>query len=79
MGFWLDYTVEQGLNRFRVTGDWDREVMGFDKDGNKTQTKGTLYNAGEVYMVHEDGWLYKIDDLSALILKHGAKKKATSK
>ena len=62
MAIWLDYTVEQGWNRFRVTGDWDREVMGYDRDGNKTATKGTLYQEGDVYIVGEDGWLRKVED-----------------
>lgn len=79
MAFWLDYTVEQGLNRFRVTGDWDREVMGYDRDGNKTTTKGTLYQEGDVYIVGEDGWLRKVDDVAALVYKYEAKKNSTSK
>lgn len=70
MAFWLDYGIEQGLNKFRVTGDWDREVMGYDRDGNKTTTKGTLYQEGEVYIVGADGWLRKVDDLTALLYKH---------
>lgn len=70
MAIWLDYTVEQGWNRFRVTGDWDREVMGYDRDGNKTATKGTLYQEGDVYIVKEDGWLHKVDDLTKMILLH---------
>ena len=59
MMFWLDYTVEQGPNRFRVKGDWDTEVM----------EKG-LYKPGEVYIVCEDGWLRKTDEVNALLLKY---------
>ena len=72
--FWLDYTVEQGLNRFRVTGDWDKEVMGYDKNGNKTKSKGTLYQEGDVYIVDENGWLIKTDEVHALLLKHESNK-----
>ena len=70
MTLWVDYNIEQGLNKFRVKGDWDREVMGYDRDGNKTITKGTLYEEGEVYIVDSEGWLRKVDDLTALIYKH---------
>lgn len=70
MTFWVDYSIEQGINKFRIIGDWDREVMGYDADGNKSKTKGTLYNPGEVYIVSEDGWLQKVDDLTALLYKH---------
>ena len=79
MAFWLDYTVEQGLNSFRVTGDWDKEVMGYDRDGNKTTTKGTLYQEGDVFIVCEDGWLRKVDDVAAMIYKYEAKKSSTLK
>lgn len=72
MSFWVDYTVEQGLNRFRVVGDWDKEVMGYDKDGNRGFKDRPLYSPGEVYIVGEDGWLHKTDDLSALVLKYEA-------
>ena len=44
--------------------------MGYDRDGNKTTTKGTLYQEGEVYIVGADGWLRKVDDLTALLYKH---------
>jgi len=74
MSFWIEYTVEQGPNRFRVVGDWDKEVMGYDKDGKKSNTKGTLYNPGEVYIVGEDGWLHKSDHLSTLMMAYEAKK-----
>ena len=57
--FWIDYTVEQGPSRFRVKGDWDTEVM----------EKG-LYKPGEVYIVGEDGWLRKTDELTTMIMKY---------
>ena len=70
MSLWIDYNVEQGFNKFRVTGDWPKEVMGYDRNGNKTDSKGTLYQEGEVYIVDSNGWLCKVDDLTALIYKH---------
>ena len=71
----MDYTIEQGLNSFRVTGDWDKEVMGYGPDGEPGGKKGRpLYSPGEVYIVGEDGWLRKVDDLSALIYKYRDKK-----
>jgi hypothetical protein len=73
MSFWIDYTVEQGPNRFRVVGDWDKEVMGYDKNGNKID-RSALYNPGEVYIVDEDGWLRKSDHLSTLMMAYEAKK-----
>lgn len=75
MAFWIDYTVEQGLNRFRVVGDWDKEVMGYDKDGNLGCRERPLYSPGEVYIVGEDGWLRKVDDVSALVYKYESSKK----
>ena len=57
--FWIDYTVEQGLNKFRVKGDWDLEVV----------EKG-LYKPGEVYIVGKDGWLHKVDKLTETIYNY---------
>ena len=59
--FWMDYTVESGYNKFRVKGDesWPNEVM----------DKG-LYKPGDVYIVREDGWLYKTDQLYTLLKKY---------
>jgi len=76
MTFWVDYGIEQGINKFRVTGDWDKEVMGYDKDGNKGFKGRPLYSPGEVYIVGEDGWLYKSDHLSTLMMAYEAKKNA---
>lgn len=57
--FWLDYTIESGYNKFRVKGDTDMEVV----------DKG-LYKPGEVYIVGEDGWLRKTDEVNILLLKN---------
>lgn len=62
--FWMDYTVEQGANKFRVKGDTDMEVV----------DKG-LYKPGEVYIVGKDGWLRKTDELTAMIMKYQEGKK----
>ena len=57
--FWMDYIIESGLDKFRVKGDWDTELL----------EKG-LYKPGDVYIVGEDGWLRKTDELTALVLKY---------
>ena len=74
---WVDYTVESGYNRFRVKGDWPGEVMGKQKDGSD---KGyALYKPGEIYIVGEDGWLRKIDELTTLVLKYENSKTPSTK
>ena len=57
--FWLDYVIEQAGPHFRVKGDTDAEVM----------DKG-LYKPGDVFIVDQNGWLRKTDELTTLILKH---------
>jgi hypothetical protein len=61
--YWLDYTIESGVDKFRVKGDTDTELI----------DKG-LYKPGEVYIVGNDGWLYKTDQVNALLLKHESNK-----
>ena len=56
---WMDYNIEQAGANFRVKGDWETEVM----------DKG-LYKPGDVFIVDENGWLRKTDELTAIILKH---------
>lgn len=68
---WIDYTVESlGLHGqgFRVTGEWDGEVMGKQKDGSPKDH--WLYKPGDVFVVDENGWLRKTDEVNALLLKH---------
>lgn len=73
----MDYVVEsigdtgQG---FRVKGDWDGEVMGVDKDG--TPKQHWLYKPGDVFIVGEDGWLRKTDQLNTLLMKYEENKKS---
>jgi hypothetical protein len=57
--FWLDYTIETGVNKFRVKGDTDMELI----------EKG-LYQPGDVYIVGEDGWLRKVDKLTETIYNY---------
>jgi hypothetical protein len=76
MTFWIDYDIEQGPNRFRVKGDWDKEVMGYGPNGEPGGKKGLpLYSPGEVYIVGEDGWLHKVDDVTKLIYQYEQSKK----
>ena len=68
---WLDYTVESfGCNGqgFRVKGDWPGEVMGVAKDG--TPKENWLYKPGDVFVVDENGWLRKTDELTVLLAKY---------
>ena len=65
---WLDYTVEQFGKNFRIAGDWPGEVMGVAKDGKPKDH--WLYKPGDVFIVNENGWLMKSDELSAMILKY---------
>ena len=57
---WMDYTVEQAGNNFRIKGDWDGEVMGKQRDG--TDKGYHLYKPGDKFIVTEDGWLEKVED-----------------
>lgn len=61
--FWLDYTIESGMNKFRVKGEWDMELV----------EKG-LYKPGDVFIVDENGWLVKTDEVNALLIKHESNK-----
>ena len=68
---WVDYHISQVGRNFRVEGEWEGEVMGVDRDGNP---KSSLYKPGDVFIVNENGWLCKVDDLTALIMKYETKK-----
>lgn len=57
--FWIDYTIETGVDKFRVKGDTDMELI----------EKG-LYKPGDVYIVGEDGWLRKVDKLTETIYNY---------
>jgi hypothetical protein len=69
---WVDYTINQAGNNFKVLGEWEGEVMGKNKDGSD---KGyALYRPGDVFIVNEDGWLCKVEDVSAMVIKYEASK-----
>ena len=69
---WTDYNIDQAGDHFRVVGDWPGEVMGKKQDGSD---KGyALYRPGDVFIVNEDGWLCKVEDVSAMVMKYEASK-----
>ena len=68
---WIDYHISQVGNNFRVEGEWEGEVMGVDRDGNRDgNPKSSLYKPGDMFIVNENGWLCKVEDLSALVMKY---------
>ena len=74
---WTDYTIDQAGDNFKVVGDWEGEVMGKNRDGSD---KGyALYRPGDVFIVNENGWLIKTDEVNALLLKYESKKEAQTK
>ena len=63
----MDYVVESASGKggaFRVKGDWPGEVMGVQQDG--TPKDYWLYKPGDVFIVREDGWLHKVDEVTSL-------------
>ena len=71
---WVDYTIHglPGGRGFKVMGDWEGEVMGVAKDGKHRDDY--LYRPGDVFIVDEDGWLVKTDEVSTLLKKYEASK-----
>ena len=71
---WVDYNIDSmpGGRGFKVSGDWPGEVMGIAKDG--TQKDHYLYKPGDVFVVNENGWLIKTDEVNALLMKHANNK-----
>ena len=69
---WVDYNIDQIGPNFKVKGEWDGEVMGTAQDG--TQRDHWLYKPGDVFIVNENGWLVKTDEVNALLLKHESSK-----
>lgn len=68
---WIDYSIESmgtSGQGFRVRGEWEGEVMGIDANGNPKDSY--LYKPGDVFIVGEDGWLRKTDQLNTLLLKY---------
>jgi len=69
---WVDYNIDQIGPNFKVKGEWAGEVMGIAQDG--TQRDHWLYKPGDVFIVNENGWLIKTDEVNALLLKHESSK-----
>lgn len=65
---WMDYLIEQAGPHFRIKGDWPGEVMGLQRDGTKKEN--FLYKPGDVFIVDENGWLKKSDEVNALLMKY---------
>jgi hypothetical protein len=65
---WVDYNISQVGDNFRVEGEWPGEVMGVNRDG--TPKNSHLYKPGDVFIVNENGWLCKVEDVTALVLKY---------
>jgi len=72
---WSGYNISQAGEHFRVEGDWPGEVWQ-DKEGNPKNH--ALYRPGDVFVVDKGGWLCKVEDVAAMIMKYEAKK-STSK
>ena len=69
---WVDYTINQAGDCFKVLGEWEGEVMGKKQDGSD---KGyALYRPGDVFIVNEGGWLCKVEDVAAMVMKYEAAK-----
>ena len=71
---WVDYNIDSipGGKGFKVRGDWEGEVMGVAKDGSHKDHY--LYRPGDVFIVKENGWLIKTDEVSTLIKKYEVSK-----
>jgi hypothetical protein len=69
---WVDYNITQAGDHFKVEGDWPGEVMGLQRDG--TPKDHHLYKPGDVFIVNEGGWLCKVEDVSAMVMKYEANK-----
>jgi hypothetical protein len=65
---WIDYNISQVGDNFRVEGEWPGEVMGVNRDG--TAKSSHLYKPGDAFIVNENGWLCKVEDVTALVMKY---------
>jgi hypothetical protein len=65
---WIDYNISQVGENFRVEGEWPGEVTGVSRDG--TPKSSYLYKPGDMFIVNENGWLCKVEDVTALITKY---------
>jgi hypothetical protein len=69
---WNDYNIDQAGDNFKVVGEWEGEVMGKQRDG--TDKGYHLYKPGDVFVVNNSGWLCKVEDVAALMIKYEASK-----
>lgn len=69
---WVDYTIHQAGSNWRVEGEWPGELMGVAKDGSPKDHY--LYKPGDVFVVDENGWLRKTDELNTLLMKYESNK-----
>jgi hypothetical protein len=69
---WVDYNITQVGDNFKVEGEWPGEVMGVKQDGTKKDY--ALYRPGDVFVVNEGGWLCKVEDVAAMVMKYEASK-----
>lgn len=67
---WMDYTIESIGNgeAFRVKGEWPGEVMGVGPKGDTREH--WLYKPGDIFVVDENGWLRKTDEVNTLLIKY---------
>ena len=65
---WVEYNISQVGDNFRVEGEWEGEVMGVSRDG--TPKSSHLYKPGDVFIVNANGWLCKVEDVTALVMKY---------
>ena len=70
---WIDYAIDQAGENFKIKGEWEGEVMGIGPNGE--QRDHWLYKPGDVFVVNENGWLIKTDQLNTLIMKYEEGKK----
>ena len=63
---WMEYNIMQAGKNFTVKGDYPGEVMGVARDG--TPRDHWLYQPGDVFIVNENGWLIKTDNLTQMVL-----------
>ena len=74
--FWIDYTVRSFYDgSFTVEGDWPKEVMGYDRDGNPDCKSHPLYSPGDVFVVDEEGILRKQEPVTKMIYTYEANKR----
>lgn len=56
---WLDYSINQAGADFKITGDTETELI----------DKG-LFKPGDVFVVDENGWCRKKDEIEILLIKN---------